>query len=51
MGPVGYSSERGPSNGLPPAMIWPFRLPAFPEVPHNLSNWVKCGSSSSQSTG
>jgi len=29
----GYSRERGPSNGLPPGWISPFRLPALPPTP------------------
>jgi hypothetical protein len=39
IGGVGYSLERGPSKGLPPGWILPFRLPALPLVPHSLSNW------------
>ena len=32
-GGSGYSCDRGPSNGLPPATFTPFRLPAFPQTP------------------
>ncbi len=32
-GGLGYSRERGPSNGLPPGIIFPCRLPALPEMP------------------
>ena len=36
-GLVGYSSLRGPSNGLPPSILRPLRFPALPETPQSLS--------------